>query len=85
MSGLAMFGLKDPSLLQFDKARFEPTNKSHLKELYDVEQAPCDTKYRDVLDPVKEDKFTARIFKSSSAIATAKSTDALSIFGRLYS
>lgn len=57
MSGLAMFGLKYPSLLQFDKARFEPTIKANLKELYDVAQAPCDTQMREVLDPVKPEQL----------------------------
>jgi hypothetical protein len=52
MSGLAMFGLKYPSLLQFDKVRNEKTIKANLKKLYGVEQAPCDTQMREVLDPV---------------------------------
>lgn len=52
MSGLAMFGLKCPSLLQFDKVRNEKTIKANLNELYGVEQAPCDTQMREVLDPV---------------------------------
>lgn len=52
MSGLAMFGLKYPSLLQFDKARNEKTIKANLNQLYGVEQAPCDTQMREVLDPV---------------------------------
>ncbi len=52
MSGLAMFGLKYPSLLQFDKARNEKTIKANLKNLYGIEQVPCDTQMREVLDPV---------------------------------
>ncbi len=52
MSGLAMFRLKYPSLLQFDKVRLDKTIKENLKNLYGVEQAPCDTKYSVVLDPV---------------------------------
>jgi hypothetical protein len=52
MSGLAMFGLKYPSLLQFDKARHEKTIKANLNKLYGVEQAPCDTQMREVLDLV---------------------------------
>lgn len=59
MSGLAMFGLKCPSLLQFDKIRNEKTIKANLKELYDVEQAPCDTQMRDVLDPVNPEDLRA--------------------------
>ena len=57
MSGLALFGLKYPSLLQFDKARHEKTIKANLKKLYDVEKAPCDTQMREVLDPVNPEEL----------------------------
>lgn len=53
MSGLAMFGLKYPSLLKFDEAhREEAVVRANLKSLYGVEQAPCDTQMRSVLDPL---------------------------------
>lgn len=52
MSALAMFGLKYPSLLQFDQNRHEPTIKNNLKQLYRVKNIPCDTQMRSVLDPV---------------------------------
>ena len=52
ISGLAMFGLKYPSLLQFDKAHREKTKKANLKKLYGIEKVPSDTQMRDVLDPV---------------------------------
>ncbi len=52
MSGLAVFGLKYPSLLKFDEARKEEVVRSNLKTLYGVEQAPCDTQLRTLLDPV---------------------------------
>jgi hypothetical protein len=63
MSGLAMFGLKYPSLLQFDKARNEKTIKANLNELYDVEQAPCDTQMREVLDPVNPEGLRPAFIK----------------------
>ena len=44
MSGLAMFGMKYPSLLQFDNdARNKSIVKSNLSSLYQVSNAPCDT------------------------------------------
>ena len=52
MSALAIFGLKYPSLLQFDQARNNELVKANLKNLYGVEQAPCDTQMRKILDPV---------------------------------
>jgi hypothetical protein len=52
MSGLAIFGLKYPSLLKFDEQRNEERIRANLKSLYQVEQAPCDTQLRAVLDRV---------------------------------
>jgi len=52
MSGLALFGLKYPSLLQFDKGREDETIQANLKALYGIEKAPCDTYFRERLDEV---------------------------------
>jgi hypothetical protein len=53
MSGLAVFGLKYPSLLKFDEARQEePMVRHNLRTLYGVERAPCDTQLRTILDPI---------------------------------
>jgi hypothetical protein len=50
MSGLALFGLKYPSLLQFDQDRHSETKRANLKDLYGIERAPCDTRFRERLD-----------------------------------
>ena len=52
MSGLAIFGLKYPSLLQFDQDRNVALTQSNLKSLYGIEQAPSDTFLRERLDEV---------------------------------
>lgn len=52
MSGLAVFGMKYPSLLKFDEQRQEEIVRGNLSTLYGVEQAPCDTQLRAILDPV---------------------------------
>lgn len=52
MSGLAVFCLKYPSLLKFDEQRNEARIRANLKALYGVQQAPCDTQMRSVLDRV---------------------------------
>lgn len=53
MSGLAMFGLKYPSLLQFDKDFHEEEMVKHnLQTLYGVKQVPSDTYLRERLDEV---------------------------------
>src|SRR3990167_187687 len=52
MSGLAIFGLKFPSLLQFDDAQDEEATRHNLRTLYHVDEAPCDTSLRAKLDEV---------------------------------
>ena len=48
MSAYAMFALKDPSLLAFDKRR----DDTNLQTLFQIERVPSDTQMRTVLDPV---------------------------------
>lgn len=50
MSALAMFQLKDPSLLAFDKRRKkEPEN---LHTVFGIAAIPCDSQMRTILDPL---------------------------------
>jgi hypothetical protein len=48
MSAFALFSLKSPSLLAFDKERTE----GNLQRVYGMERVPCDTRMREILDPV---------------------------------
>jgi hypothetical protein len=48
MAAFAMFSLKAPSLLAFDKQRAE----GNVQTIYGIERAPCDTRMRERLDPV---------------------------------
>jgi hypothetical protein len=52
MSGLAIFGLKCPSLLSYDRQRSEPAIEHNLKSLYRVDVPPSDTYLRERLDLV---------------------------------
>lgn len=52
MSALAVFGLKFPSLLQFDEYGDTDMIKHNLKTLYQVAHAPDDTNMRQRLDKV---------------------------------
>lgn len=52
MSGLAIFGLKIPSLLQFDEQSADKITAHNLKALYGVSNTPCDTYLRERLDRV---------------------------------
>lgn len=55
LSGLALFGMKYPSLLKFDEDTHaqEGRIRHNLKKLYQVDQAPCDTYFRERLDQVE--------------------------------
>ena len=53
MSAFAMFSLKSPSLLAFDKERTE----GNLETIYGIERVPCDTFMREILDPVSPESL----------------------------
>ena len=53
MSGFAMFSLKCPSLLDFDKQRAE----TNLKTIYGIACAPCDSYLREMLDPASPESL----------------------------
>jgi len=59
MSAFAMFSLKAPSLLAFDKERAE----GNLQTIFGIERVPCDTYMRERLDPVSP-KWLRPVFKS---------------------
>ena len=67
MSAFAMFSLKSPSLLAFDKERAE----GNLHTIYGIERVPCDTQMREILDPVSPESlrplFRASFGNSSAA------------------
>ena len=48
MSAFAMFSLKDPSLLQFDKRRNEDAECQNLKSIYGIRNIPSDSRMREI-------------------------------------
>ena len=59
MSAFALFSLKSPSLLAFDKHRVE----GNLGTIYAIDRVPCDTQMREILDPVSPESVRP-LFKS---------------------
>jgi hypothetical protein len=59
MSAFAMFSLKAPSLLAFDKQRAE----GNLKTIYGIAYVPCDTWMREIRDPLSPESLRP-LFKS---------------------
>ena len=54
MSGFAVFSLKEPSLLAFDTRRKTDGN---LESIYHVENIPCDSQMRTILDEVDPEEI----------------------------
>lgn len=50
MSALAMFQLKSPSLLAFDKRRIK--DGDNLRSIFGINDIPCDSQMRTILDPL---------------------------------
>ena len=55
MSGLAMFAFKAPSLLAFDQRRLQ--DEENLRMIFHMEHVPCDTRLREIADPVDPDQL----------------------------
>ncbi len=63
MSAFAMFSLKSPSLLAFDQER----NEDNLQQVDGIETVPCDSRRRDILDPVAPESLRPRFKNVLSA------------------
>ncbi len=63
MSGFAVFSLKFPSLLAYDRQRKDSVIAQNLRNLYHVEKPPSDTYLRERLDEVNPDELR-RAFKN---------------------
>jgi len=72
MSGLAIFGLKYPSLLQFDNWSNRPVVKHNLRTLYAIKNSPSDTYMRERLDNVEPQSLRPAFVKLFSLIQRGK-------------
>lgn len=75
MSGLAVFQLKYPSLLQFDKTREEINVKQNLRSLYDIKNIPSDTHMRRVLDEISPKQLRKSFKKIFSLLQRGKAME----------
>ncbi len=65
MSAFAMFSLKFPSLLQFDQIRKEDGDVlQNLKNIYGIENVPCDSRMREINDEIDPKNNIAPVFKA---------------------
>lgn len=72
MSGLAVFGLKCSSLLEYDRKREAEITKQNLRDLYMVNIPPSDTYLRERLDEVHPDSIRPAFKKIFSLFQRGK-------------
>ena len=84
MSGLAIFGLKFPSLLQFEERKNEKIIKGNLKNLYRVNKAPSDTCLRERLDMLSTDNLRRPFRTIFAFLQRGKMLDRYLYFGKYY-
>ncbi len=84
MSGLAIFGLKYPSLLQFDQNRNEALIQSNLRSLYGIERAPCDTRLRERLDDVAPEHLRGTYSRLIALLQRGKGLEGFSVLDGHY-
>ena len=68
MSAVAMFSLKEPSMLQFYKRVRSPSRVGNLQRLFQIGHIPGDTAMRETLDPIATSEIQ-KIFKSLFTVA----------------
>jgi hypothetical protein len=73
MSAFAMFSLKAPSLLAFDKQRAE----GNLGTIYGIEHVPCDTHMRERLDPVSPESLRPSFTRVFRQLQRGKALEAM--------
>ena len=79
MSVFAMFSLKAPSLLAFDKERAE----GNLHTIYGIQRVPCDTYMRERLDPISP-KVLRPVFTSVfRQLQRGKALEAMAFLGSI--
>ncbi len=81
MSGFALFSLKVPSLLAFDKGRQTPKN---LKRVYGIKQIPSDTQMRTILNNVNPAKIRPLFKRIVQQLQRGKELEKMRYMGQYY-
>ena len=80
MSGFAMFSLKCPSLLDYDKQRAE----DNLQTIYGIQRVPCDTTLREILDPLSPEALRASFRSVFRQLQRGKALEEMVFFQDCY-
>jgi len=84
MAAIAMFKLKFPSLLQFEKAKDEEPVKQTLKNLFELQNIPSDTYMRERLDEVHPEKLRPAFTSCFSALQRGKQLEKYRFLDKKY-
>ena len=82
MSALAMFHLKDQSLLAFDERRQEEPENLH--SIYGIGQIPCDSQMRTILNPVDPEALRPAFQGIFRHLQRGKNLEAMTFLGGYY-
>jgi hypothetical protein len=82
MSAYAMFSLKAPSLLAFEKRR--RAEEHNLKTIYKLKAVPSDTQMRTILDPVDPDELRPAHNAALSAVQRGKALEKMAYLDEGY-
>jgi len=80
MSAFAMFSLKLPSLLAYDKQRAE----GNVHTIYGIEHVPCDTSMRERLDPVSPESLRPLFTSVFRQVQRGKALEAMAFLDGHY-
>ncbi len=80
MSGFAMFSLKCPSLLDYDKQRAD----ANLKTIYGIQCPPCDSSMREVLDPLAPESLRPSFKAAFRPLQRGKALEEMVFFKGCY-
>lgn len=84
MSVFAMFSLKDPSLLRFDKRRLNEFEAQNLKNIFGMTSIPADSTIRDALDPVNPESFRPTFKAVFRDLQRGKALEQMTFLGKYY-
>jgi len=80
MAGFAMFSLKCPSLLDYDKQRAD----ANLKTIYGIQCPPCDSYMREVLDPLAPESLRPSFKAAFRQLQRGKALEEMVFFKGCY-
>ncbi len=84
MSGYAMFSLKYPSLLQFDKERGDEGEIENIKAIYNIKDVPCDSQMRNILDDIDPNELRPAFTKLFAQLQRGKVLEEMTYFNDYY-